>query len=454
MPLDANSKHSSAHVFHRSPKTGIRVVASGSGAYLTDTSGKRYIDACGGAAVSCLGHSHPKVLEALQEQLGKVQYVHTSFFTAEPIEELADLLAADAPGDLERVFFTSGGSEAVETALKLARQYHVERGEPTRTRIIARRQSYHGNTLGALSAGGNAARRTLYEPLLTTASHISPCYEYRDKRASESEEAYGRRIADELEAEIERLGPKTVMCFLAETVAGATIGCAPPVAGYFKRIREICDRHGVLLILDEVMCGMGRTGTLYACEQEDIAPDIAIVAKGLGGGYQPIGAVLASRRVYDAIVSGSGAFQHGFTYSGHIAACAAAVAVQKAIRDENLIENVRNRGEDLRDSLEERFGNHRHVGNIRGRGLFLAVELVRDRASKTPFDPADRLAARLKETALEKGLLCYTMSGTIDGRSGDHVIIAPPFNIGSSHVAEIVDKLALSVDEATRHAKT
>jgi adenosylmethionine-8-amino-7-oxononanoate aminotransferase len=452
MPLEETRKHRSEHVFHRMPKSGMRVAVAGDGPYIVDAQGSRYLDASGGAAVSCLGHSHPAVITALQEQVGRLAFVHTGFFTAEPVEELAALLAESAPGDLDRVYFTSGGSESLEAALKLARQYHVERGDHARSRIVARRQSYHGNTLGALATGGNVWRRRIYESLLVPVSHISPCYAYRDRRDGESEEAYGLRVADELEAEILRLGPETVMCFVAETVGGATLGCVPPVPGYFSRIRQICDRYGVLLILDEVMCGMGRTGTLFACEQEGIVPDIAIVAKGLGGGYQPIGAVLASRRIFDSIVGGSGFFQHGHTYTGHASACAAALAVQKAVRDERLLENVVHRGHELRDALEERFGNHRHVGNIRGRGLFLSMEFVRDRATKEPFPADARLAARLKETALDHGLLCYPTSGLIDGSVGDQVMLAPPFNIDSGHIQQIVERLGDAVDAVLQQA--
>lgn len=434
------------HAFHRYPNVEMPIAASGEGPYITDTTGKRYLDASGGAAVSCLGHSHPAVISAIKAQLDRLPFAHTSFFSAGVIEELADTLASSAPGDLDRVYFVSGGSEAIEASLKLARQYYLEKGEPKRSRIISRRQSYHGNTIGALSAGGNLWRRKPYEPLLIPVTNIAPCFEYRDRRVEETEESYGLRVANELEAAIVEAGPETVMCFIAETVSGATLGCATAVPGYFKRIREICDRHGVLLILDEVMCGMGRTGTLYACEQEGIAPDIVAIAKGLGAGYQPIGAVLASKRIFETIVGGSGFFQHGHTYMGHLAACAGALAVQKVIREENLLENVRRRGEELRDALEERFGNHRHVGNIRGRGLFLALELVKDRATKEPFQPGVRIAARLKAKALEEGLICYPMAGLIDGLAGDLVMLAPPFNIDRAHVQEAVDKLGKSVD--------
>ncbi|MFZ5677616.1 MAG: aspartate aminotransferase family protein [Pseudomonadota bacterium] len=434
-------------VFHRAPKTKLRTAVTGDGPYILDDAGKRYIDASGGAAVSCLGHSHPAPIRAIQEQAATLAFAHTGFFTSKALEKLAALLTSEAPGNLTRAYFTSGGSESVETALKLARQYCVETGQAQRSRIIARRQSYHGNTLGALSAGGNLWRRAAYEPLLIGVTHVAPCYPYRDRRADETEAEYGLRIADELEAEILRLGPETVMCFIAETVAGATLGCVPPVAGYFRRLREICDKYGVLLILDEVMCGMGRTGTLFAYEQEGIAPDLVTIAKGLGAGYQPVGAVLASERIYEAIVGGSGFFQHGHTYTGHVTACAAALAVQEAIRDEKLLDNVKRAGARLAEGLKRTFGDHPHVGDIRGRGLFWALEFVADRDTKTPFDPDRKVAARLKATALDHGLICYPMGGVIDGRQGDHVMLAPPFIVDDGHIDEIIGKLEASITD-------
>lgn len=436
-----------SHVFHRFPKARIPVAVAGEGAYIVDSQGKRYLDASGGAAVSCLGHSHAAPIQAVRDQVSRLAFAHTGFFTNEPLEELASLLVEDAPGDLDKVYFTSGGSEGIEAALKLARQYFVEIGQPQRHKIVSRRQSYHGNTLGALAAGGNFWRRAAFEPLLAPVTHIAPCYAYRDRHSDETEEQYGERVADELERAILDAGPESVMCFVAETVAGATLGAVPPVAGYFRRIREICDRYGVLLVLDEVMCGMGRTGTLYACEQEAVSPDMVVIAKGLGAGYQPIGGVVTSQRVFDAVVSGTGFFQHGHTYTGHVTACAAALAVQKAIREEDLLANVRRQGALLAERLHGRFGNHWHVGDIRGRGLFLALELVADRASKEPFDPSHRLAARIKAAALERGLICYPMGGVIDGRRGDHVMLAPPFIIEEPQLDEMVDKLSAAIED-------
>ena len=434
-----------SHVFPRHIKAPPPKAVAGDGCYLIDETGKRYFDGSGGAAVSCLGHSDAGVREAVKAQLDQLAFAHTGFFTSEPAERLAGMLAARAPEGLDRVYFVSGGSEAVEAALKLARQYYLEIGEPKRHRIIARKQSYHGNTLGALAAGGNEWRREPFAPLLIETSLVSPCFEYRGRGEGESADAYGLRVANELEAEILRLGPENVMCFIAETVGGATAGAITPAPGYFKRIREICDKYGVLLILDEVMCGMGRTGSLFACEQEGISPDIVTIAKGLGAGYQPIGAMMCQGRIYEAISGGSGFFQHGHTYLGHAAAAAAGVAVLTAIEERDLLANVRDKGEKLQSALEAALGQHPHVGDIRGRGLFRAVEFVQDRDSKAPFDPAKGVAGRLKKAAFEAGLICYPMSGTIDGRRGDHVLLAPPFIIEDAHVNEIVDKLSAAV---------
>ncbi|HUI17605.1 MAG TPA: aspartate aminotransferase family protein [Alphaproteobacteria bacterium] len=436
------------HVLGRSTRLELPVAVRGEGIHLYDSTGKRYLDASGGAAVSCLGHGHSEVNQAIKDQVDKLAYVHTSFFTSEAQEALADNLVARAPAGLGHVYFVSGGSEAVEAALKLARQYHLERGEPQRAHIVSRWFSFHGNTLGALAAGGNIARRKVYAPLLFDVRHISPCFAYRGQRDGESEAAYGLRVADELEAAILELGPETVCAFIAETVVGATIGAVAAVPGYFKRVREICDRYGVLLILDEVMCGMGRTGTLYASEQEGIVPDILVMAKGLGAGYQPIGAMLVADRIFDAIAGGSGAFMHGHTYMGHPIACAAALAVQRVIERDGLLANVRRQGKALEAALVERFGNHRHVGDIRGRGLFWALELVRERSTKAPFPAELGLHARVKRLAMARGLMCYPMGGTVDGKAGDHVLLAPPFIATEAEIAEIVGLLGEAVEAA------
>jgi len=434
-----------SHVFPRHTKARLPVAARGDGVYLIDGAGKRYLDASGGAAVSCLGHSDADVIATIREQAATLAFAHTGFFTSQTAESLADRLIAHAPEGLDRVYLVSGGSEAVEAALKLARQYMLETGQPGRTRFIARRQSYHGNTLGALGTGGNMWRREPFDPIMTLASHITPCYEYRERREDETADEYGLRAANELEAELQRVGPETVIAFIAEPVVGATAGAVPPAPGYFARIREICDRYGILLILDEVMCGMGRTGTLFACEQDGITPDIVCVAKGLGAGYQPIGAMICSSDIYAAIEHGSGFFQHGHTYIGHPIACAAADTVVTKLTEGGLVARAARMGERLNDALRAEFGQHPHVGDIRGRGMFRGLELVQDRETKTPFDPDRRIAATLKARAMENGLICYPGSGTIDGRHGDHVLLAPPFIISEDEIGELVDKLSRSL---------
>jgi adenosylmethionine-8-amino-7-oxononanoate aminotransferase len=436
-----------SHVFHRNPKMDLPTAVGGQGMELIDSNGKRYIDASGGAAVSSLGHGHPRVIKAIQDQVAQLAYAHTSFFTTQVSEDLADLLAAAAPGDLNHVYFVSGGSEAVEAALKLARQYFVEIGQPQRRHMIARRQSYHGNTLGALAIGGNAWRREPFLPLLVQAHHVSPCFAYRERLHGETDSAYAQRLADELEAKILELGPDTVAAFVAETVVGATAGAVPPVADYFKRIRAVCDKYGVLLVLDEVMSGMGRTGYLFACEEDGVVPDLVTIAKGLGGGYQPIGATLCTDRIYDAIVGGSGFFQHGHTYIGHATACAAALAVQQTIVDDGLLDNVRARGEQLRGELRAALGDHPNVGDIRGRGLFVGVELVADRATKATLDPVRKTHAKFKARAKDNGLLLYPMGGTVDGVRGDHVLLAPPFIASPADIGRIVDRFAQTLND-------
>ena len=441
------------HILHRAANAVMPVAVGGKGIELFDRDGKTYIDASGGAAVSCLGHGHPDVLAALHRQLDQLAYAHTGFFTTDVAEQLADRLIEDAPKGLDHVYLVSGGSEGVEAALKMARQYFVEKGETQRRHIIARRQSYHGNTLGALAAGGNEWRRSQFRPLLIETHHIDPCYAYRLQDAGESDAAYAARAAQALEDKILELGSDQVIAFVAETVVGATAGAVPPVADYFKRIRAICDRYGVLLILDEVMCGMGRTGTLHACEQDGIAPDLLVIAKGLGGGYQPIGAVLLSAKIFEAFAKGSGFFQHGHTYMGHPMTAAAGLAVQEVIRRDGLLGNVVAMGNHLQRRLEERFANHHHVGDIRGRGLFRGVEMVTDRGSKQPFAPELKLNAAVKREAMARGLMVYPMGGTIDGIRGDHILLAPPFIVNREQLDAIVERLGDAVDAAVGTVK-
>jgi adenosylmethionine-8-amino-7-oxononanoate aminotransferase len=437
-------------VLHRSgtiPPVAVR----GEGIYLHTDDGRKIIDASGGAAVACLGHGNRRIAEAVGRQAATMAYAHTGTFISQPAEELADIILRDQPGGLTHAWFCSSGSEGNEAALKLARQYFVEIGQPQRTRFIARRQSYHGTTLGALAAGGNMMRRALYEPILGHAfSLVSPCFAYRFKPDDETEAQYLDRLAAELEAEFQRLGPENVIAFLAEPVVGATTGCVTAIPGYFKRVREICDRHGALLILDEVMCGMGRTGTMHAWEQEGISPDIQVIAKGLGSGYQPIGGLLIAGRIVQALHNGSGGFMHGQTYQAHPVACAAALEVQRIIREDKLLDNVRAMGRRLETALTERFGNHRHVGDVRGRGLFWAIELVADRASKGVFDPGLKMNERVKQEALARGVATYPMGGTIDGKRGDHVIVAPPYIATAADIDTIVERLGDAVDAALK----
>jgi adenosylmethionine-8-amino-7-oxononanoate aminotransferase len=439
-----------SRVLHRSGAVPPMAV-EGEGIYLIQADGKRIIDASGGAAVACLGHGNRRIAEAVGRQASRMAYAHTGTFISQPAEDLAHIVLDGEPGGLSHAYFCSSGSEGTEAALKLARQYFVEIGQKQRTQYIARRQSYHGNTLGALAAGGNMMRRALYEPILSPAfSHVSPCFAYRFQESTESDAQYVDRLANELEAEFQRLGPENVIAFIAEPVVGATTGCVTALPGYFRRVREICDRHGALLILDEVMCGMGRTGTMHAWEQEGVTPDVQVVAKGLGSGYQPIGGILINRRIIEAIRQGSGGFMHGHTYQAHPVACAAALEVQRIIREDNLLENINAMGGRLENALHERFGNHRHVGDIRGRGLFWALEFVTDRASKSVFDPALKMNERVKRAALENGVAIYPMSGTIDGKQGDHAIVAPPYIAQAADIDTIVDRLGDAVDRAVR----
>ena len=435
-----------SNIFPRHTNYDLPNAIRGEGCYIIDENDKWYLDASGGAAVSCLGHSDKTVQKAIIEQTEKLSFAHTSFFTSEPAELLANLLAKHSPEGLDKVYFVSSGSEAVESSLKLARQYFVEIGNPEKHKVISRRQSYHGNTLGALAAGGNVSRRTFFEKLLFETSLISPCYPYRHQTQDETELEYGLRVANELEEEIINLGPENVMAFVAETVGGATAGALTPVIGYFKRIREICNKYNILLILDEVMCGMGRTGSLFACEDEEIIPDILTVAKGLGAGYQPIGAMICQNFIYDAIANGSGFFQHGHTYLGHPVACAASFSVLSKLVNENFPSQVREKGQYLQKNLELHLGQNQFVGDIRGRGLFRGIELVKNRSTKEPFPKKLNIAGKIKKQALDIGLICYPMQGTVDGSKGDHILIAPPFIINENQINKISTKLKFTID--------
>ncbi|MZI93973.1 aspartate aminotransferase family protein [Vibrio sp. CAIM 722] len=438
------------HIFQRHCHSNLPIAVKGQGVYITDSTGKQYLDGSGGAAVSCLGHNHPHVRSALHHQIDQLAYAHTGFFNTDATEALAEKLIQYAPGSLDKVYFLSGGSEAIEAALKVARQYCVEKGETSRSQFIARKQSYHGNTLGALAAGGNALRRAPFAPLLMDVHHISPCFSYRNKENNETSFEYGQRVANELEDKILEVGAENIIGFIAEPVVGATIGAVAAEEGYFKRVRAICNKYNILLILDEVMCGIGRTGTLFAHEQENIEADIVTVAKGLGAGYQPIAAMLTSKEIHDTISNGSGFFQHGHTYMGHAVAAAGSLAVLETIENEKLLGQVIEKGHTLQNALMERLSSHPFVGDIRGRGLFRGIELVRDRETKQPFSKQTLLHSKLKSQAMDLGLMCYPMQGTADGENGHHILLAPAFIMNNNQIDELADKLSNTIDLVTK----
>lgn len=440
-----------SHVLRRSLTADQPTIVKGEGSYLIDDTGKRYLDACGGAAVSCLGHDNKAVRDAVTAQMNTLSFAHTGLFTNEPAEKLADFLIARAPtGTGEgRVMYLGSGSEAMEAAMKLARQYHLERGDGTRTRFIARAPSYHGNTLGALAVGGHAGRRAPFAAMLIEVEHIDAAYAYRMQGDGETEAEFARRMANQLEERLIKMGPETVAAFIAEPVVGASLGSQPAPAGYFKRIREICDAHGVLYIADEVMCGMGRTGSLFALEQEGICADITTMAKGLGAGYQPIAAVMASEKVIAAILAGSGKLWNGHTYMSHAVATAGAMAVMQEIEERDLLAAVKRLGARLENGLRARLEQHANVGDIRGRGLFWSVELVADRSTKVPFDVKRNLAGRIQQAAMQAGVICYPSQGCADGTAGDHVLLAPCYTSTDAEIDTIVETLAQVIEAET-----
>jgi len=439
------------HVFPRHTRVDPPVVVSGDGPWLFDANGKKYLDGCGGAAVSCLGHSAKPVLEAVKKQLDEIAYAHTSFFSSEPAEKLADKLIEYAPDNMERVYFVSGGSEATESAIKLARQYFLEIGQPQRKHIIARKQSYHGNTLGALSAGGNMWRKAQFEPLMVPSMvHIDACHYWRFAEPGETEFDYGQRVANQLEEMILHLGEGSVAAFIAEPIVGATMGAVEPVEGYYDRIQEICKKYGVHLIMDEVMVGCGRTGDFFASSHYNVKPDMICIAKGIAAGIQPLAAMICSGDIYAAIKDGSGFFQHGHTYMAHPAACAAGLAVIAEIEDKRLLDRVKVLGAKLEAGLHKAFGQHPFVGDIRGKGLFWGLSLSLIGKRKLQFDPSLGIAAKAKKAAFEEGLMIYPMGGTIDGKSGDHILLAPPFIYEDHHIDELIERLSSALDHVFR----
>ena len=437
-----------SHVFQRYMRKPYPVAVRGDGAYIVDSSGKRYLDAASGAGVSSLGYSDTGVADAIAKQARELAYVYNAYFTTEASERLADALVEMTPQGLDWVFFGSGGSESMDGALKMALQFHLDNGQSARRRFIARRQSYHGCAMGGLAVSGNVVRRMLFEDVLMPADFVSPCYAYREQQAGETDAAYVARLAQELEATIQRVGPHTVAAFIAEPVVGATNGAVPALPGYFKAVKAVLDRYGILFIADEILTGAGRTGTYLSIEQDGVTPDIVALAKGLGAGYQPISAIVVSGRVFDTIADKRGYFIHGHTYNASATPCAAALAVITAIRERHLLERVQTMGQRLRAALAERFADHPHVGDIRGRGLLLGLELVRNRETKSTFDPQLMLWGSVQREAMDRGLICYPMGGTADGMNGDHILLAPPFIIDDAQVGEIVDKLAAGLDAA------
>jgi adenosylmethionine-8-amino-7-oxononanoate aminotransferase len=424
-------------------------VAWAKGSYVHDVDGKCYIDGSGGPAVYCIGHSNEEVNDAIKQQLDRIAHGYRYNFTSDALEELTGIIRQRCGGTLNHMVYVTGGSEAVESCLKLALQYHAARGEMSRRRFIARERSWHGNTLGALSVSGFLERKKAFEGSLLDVSRLSPANAYRPVPGATAE-TVGEACAKELEDEILRLGPERVCAFIFEPVVGAAGGCVPAPPGYAKRVREICDRYGVLMISDEVMCGAGRVGTWRALEHDGVEPDIMSVAKGLAAGYLPLGAAIYTDKVADAIHGQHGAPMTGHTFTGHTACCAAGVAVQRIVAREKLVERVRANGPKLAALLADAFAGVDAVGDIRGRGYFQAIELVADRATKTPFPAERKLFMKIRQKAFDNGLICYPVGGNADGISGDVVILAPPYNVTDAELTEIVDKTALSIRQVLK----
>ncbi|NOZ42872.1 MAG: aspartate aminotransferase family protein [Alphaproteobacteria bacterium] len=428
-------------VFYRGVTAHYPTAAHSDGMYIFDDTGKKYLDMSGGAAVSCVGHQHPRVVASLCQQIKTMAFAHTAFFSNPPQEQLAEALAAKFGEPGAKIYFTSGGSEANETAFKMAWQYWRALGRPSKQKIISRIHSYHGNTYGALSISGNLTRRRVMGELLLDWPRIDPCYAYRYLRAGETLADYALRAANSLETMILQQGAETIAAFIAEPVVGASLGVVAAESGYFKRVREICDQYDILLIADEIMCGSGRTGTFFAHEQEDFLPDIVTLAKGIAGGYQPLAATLARAHIHETFVTTGRGFDHGHTYVGHASACAAGLAVVTVIDDEKLLHNVRKQGDYLQKSLEAAFGDHPHIGDIRGRGLFRGLEIVADKVTKTPFADEKNITKRLKQATMTHGLICYPGGGSLRDNLGSHILLAPPFIVEPGHIDQLIDKL-------------
>ena len=428
----------STGLFSRNFKKAFPIAVRGEGCWVISSDGRRFLDASGQAAVVSIGHGVPEIGRAMAEQSSQIAFAHTSQFHSAPAEKLAARLLAIAPPNFRnggRVYFTSGGSEATETAIKLVRQYHLEAGQKDRYRVLSRRQSYHGSTLGAMSVSGNVARRAPYEPLIADWGHIAPCFCYHcpfEKTFPQCEVA----CADDLQTRLNGSKKDNAAAFIFEPVVGATLGAAVPPEGYAARIAEICRKNGILLIADEVMTGMGRTGKPFAVEYWGIEPDMILVGKGVASGYAPLGAVLVSARVVEAFERGSGAFMHGFTYQAHPVSTAAGNAVFDYLESQKLFDRVVPTGQNLRDALSS-LQSHPHVGDVRGLGLLLGVEFVKDKATREPFPKSDNIAEKIRQACLEENVLTYPTQGCVDGLRGDHILLAPPFTISPEESALI-----------------
>ncbi|KAJ5682988.1 hypothetical protein N7462_006153 [Penicillium macrosclerotiorum] len=417
-------------VLHRDTHFFPMKAIGGKGSYIFLEDGTKFLDSTGGAAVSCLGHGNERITDAIKDQMNQISYCHSAFFGTQVTEDLASFLTESTGGKLSKLFVVSSVGSSIFLELPTP--------QPQRTRFIARLPSYHGATLGALGVGGHVLRRQPFGPLLSqNTSHVSPCYAYRGKKDGETDADYVARLATELEAEFQRVGPDNVCAFIAEPVVGAALGCVPAVPGYFPAMKAVCEKYGALLILDEIMSGMGRCGTLHAWEQEGVVPDIQTIGKGLGGGYAPVSGLLIADAIVQTMDKGTGQFRHGQTYQGHPISCAAALAVQKTIQEQSLLENVQKMGAYLEQRLRERFERHPYVGDIRGKGLFWG-------ATKEPFDTETRLSFHIQEKGLQPdyALSLYGCTGTVDGIRGDHVILAPPYIVSMEEIDIIVNTFA------------
>ncbi|VUC25585.1 unnamed protein product [Clonostachys rosea] len=442
-----------SHILHRAFGQRPEKVVSAKGIQLMLESGKTMYDATCGPSVSVLGHHQPKVTDAITRQLNQVAYIYSGArFTADPNEELASMILESRPGGLSKAIFVNSGSEATDAAIKLATQYWHERGLPNKSHVISRKQSYHGNTIGALNVSGHTSRREIYRDWIShNVSFVDSCYAFRLQKAGESTNQYVQRLRDQLEAEIIRVGPDNISAFIAETVSGTTLGCLPPVPGYFKAVRDLCDKYDILLILDEIMCGMGKTGTMHAWEQEGIrGPDIQTIGKALGGGFVPLSGVLLHQKIFDALAAGSKGLLHGHTFQAHPIATAAAVAVQKIIKEQDLLNNVTRMGRILEDTLEEMIRPLPFVADIRGRGLFWAVEFLVDPEKGVAFPEDSRFCNKVVDAAFENGLNILGNLGVTGDIHVEHIIIAPPYVVSESDITDIVQLLKVSIEEVSR----